>query len=41
MVVWSTMSFDLAVWHGETTVSVKDAADLYLKLCKQEWTPTE
>jgi hypothetical protein len=35
------MSFDLAVWHGETTVTVKDAADLYLKLCKQEWTSTE
>jgi hypothetical protein len=35
------MSFDLAVWHGETIVSVKDAADLYLKLCKQEWTSTE
>ena|ERR1035438_8686496 len=31
--------FDLAVWDGETTVSVKDAADL--KLCKQESTPTE
>src|ERR1039457_4640242 len=35
------MSFDLAAWHGETALSVKDAADLYLKLCKQEWTPTE
>jgi hypothetical protein len=35
------MSFDLAVWHGETSVSDKEAADLYLKLCKQEWTPTE
>ena len=35
------MSFDLAVWRGETSVSDKEAADLYLKLCKQEWTPLE
>ena len=35
------MSFDLAVWHGETSVSDKEAADLYLKLWEQEWTPTE
>jgi hypothetical protein len=35
------MSFDLAVWHGETSVSLQDAADLYLQLCRQEGTSTE
>jgi hypothetical protein len=33
--------YELRSGRGETTVTVKDAADLYLKLCKQEWTSTE
>ena len=35
------MSFDLAVWQSETVLSAKEALSLYLKLCKQEWIPTE
>jgi len=35
------MSFDLDVWHGERSITVEEAGDLYLKLCKQEWVPIE
>ena len=35
------MSFDLGVWHSETPLSDIEAGELYVKLCKQEWIPTE
>jgi hypothetical protein len=35
------MSFDLAVWHGNTALSVEEAGDLYRRLCNQEWAPAE
>jgi hypothetical protein len=35
------MSFDLGVWHSERPITVEEAGDLYLKLCKQEWVPIE
>jgi hypothetical protein len=35
------MSVDLAVWHGDTVLSVKEASAVYLRLCKQKWIPTE
>jgi hypothetical protein len=35
------MSFDLAVWHSDTPLSANEAQSLYLKLCNQEWIPTE
>ena len=35
------MSFDLGVWHSDKALSVKEAGELYVKLCELEWTPTE
>src|SRR4051812_35676555 len=35
------MSFDLAVWYSDKAPSVTEAGELYVKLCNQEWIPTE
>ncbi|MEO8052262.1 MAG: hypothetical protein ABI833_17775 [Acidobacteriota bacterium] len=35
------MSFDLAVWYSDKPVTVEESGGLYLKLCNQEWVPTD
>ncbi|HEV8146058.1 MAG TPA: hypothetical protein VGP79_06750 [Bryobacteraceae bacterium] len=35
------MSFDLGVWQGDTALSDKEAAKLYVELCEGKRIPTE
>ena len=35
------MSYDLGVWHSDLPLDDARAGDLYIKLCEQQWVPTE
>jgi hypothetical protein len=35
------MSFDLGIWYSKSSLSDKEAGELYLKMCRREWRPAE